>query len=666
MSIQQSLFVGGGETRVISSTATNVELDSLFGSSWSDNISKLLIIDSGVNVGSSDLMKAALGISSGMGGDLTITNHGSILGAGGGAGQLRGATNEEDTIYVHGTANRLIVGDGGCWRSNTKPANYRTPGRAWLYDLDGNLIKAIDPPNSYGGQSGTAYSDGSPSYKVAIGGNRIVVGLYGKYNASGTYHPSEGFWIYDLDGNLQSGSTPIRHSNATANWCTSIAMNSRYIVVGDPGFSTGGAPGVYVYNHSGSHIANWRGTDIAASGADGFGYSVDINEDNKIIVGSPWQTGGPNGSNWGWGAAYYFPNFSTSGQVKVTSDLTYNHNTHFGRDVAIGKSKFVVGAPFSKSQRSDGLYTTTGRIHFFNFSGTSLWSGVRASHPTQGVNFVTSASWGFGVAAPKPTPSSDDYWLVAQGSGSYGKEQVAMYDNSYDRVGVFDGYTLYRRGGYLGFEKSLALTSSTATYPRVVAGDSLMNIFGSQGSVNIWGHSEFRHYGSSGSYNQQIGITTTNYIRAFAPTHGGDGGDAIRCNSSNVSINNLGTIYGGGGGGGAGCREYVSDYAYAFRGSVGGRGQGYNQTSTNGSAITVSGYTVTSGNGGSYGNSGGAGAPGMGGSYNYAGLQNFNPSDNTHWGGKAGFICTTRDADGDGITGTLPTFITNGTRGGRI
>ena len=292
------------------------------------------------------------------------------------------------------------------------------------------------------------------------------------------------------------------------------------------------------------------------------------------------------------------------------------------------------------SYKSDwGTWWTTGRLHFYNFSGTNLWSGVRYSH-SSGVNEMASGSWGFGVSSPKPTPSSDDYWLVSQGGGSYSTEQVAMYDNSYNRVGAFDGYTLYRSGGYLGFENSLGLTPSNATYPRVVAGDSLTNIFGSQGHGTIWGHNDFRHHGSSGSYDQQIGITTTNYIRTFAPTHGEDGGDAIICNSSNVSINNVGTIYGGGGGGGAGCRDYVSDYAYSFRGSVGGRGQGYNQSATNGSAISLSGYTVTSGNGGSYGNSGGDGAPGMA-NWSRSGQLNFDPPYDTHLVGKAGFISST-------------------------
>ena len=655
-------------SRTVSSTTTNLNLQTLFGSDFTDDSCKTLVIEQGVTVGSNTLMEAALSIPSGMGGTMKIINYGSILGAGGGAGQLKGLPNSECTIYIHGTANRILVGDGNCWRSNTKPTNYRTPGRAWLYDMDGNLINIIDPPNSYGGQSGNAYSDGSPEYKVAIGGNRMVIGMYGKYHSGTNYYPTEGFWIYDLNGNLQSGSSPIRHSNASANWCSSIAMNSSYIVVGDVGY-TGYQmtknPAVYVYNHSGTHIANWKGTDTASGGADGFGYSVDINEDNDIVVGAPWQTGGP-GPIYAWGAAYYFPNFNTSGQVKVTSDVTTSMNLHFGRSVAIGKSKFLVGAPFTKTYKSAyNVWWTTGRLHFYNFSGTNLWSGVRYSH-SNGVNEITSGKWGFGVASPKPTPSSDDYWLVSQGGGSYSTEQVAMYDNSYNRVGAFDGYTLYRSGGYLGHEGSLGLTSSNATYPRVVAGDVQTNIFGSQGHVTIWGHGDFRHHGSSGSYDQQIGITTTNYIRAFAPTHGEDGGDAIRCNSSDVSINNVGTIYGGGGGGGAGCRQYISDYAYAFRGPVGGRGQGYNQSSTNGSSISLSGQTVTSGNGGSYGNSGGAGAPGMGSNYNYAGLKNFDPSDNTHWGGKAGFISTTRNINGDGHSGTLPIFLANGTRGGRI
>ncbi len=80
--IQQGILARKETTQVVSSTVTNLDIQPLFGSSWSDSISKRLIINNGVSIGGTDLNYPAMDIPSGMGGDLTITNYGSILGAG--------------------------------------------------------------------------------------------------------------------------------------------------------------------------------------------------------------------------------------------------------------------------------------------------------------------------------------------------------------------------------------------------------------------------------------------------------------------------------------------------------------------------------------------------------------------------------------------------------
>ena len=67
-----------------SSNGTNIDLASEFGSNWAANVAKAYNINSGVTLGGSG--NAALSVSSGMGGTLTINNAGEIQGYPGAAG----------------------------------------------------------------------------------------------------------------------------------------------------------------------------------------------------------------------------------------------------------------------------------------------------------------------------------------------------------------------------------------------------------------------------------------------------------------------------------------------------------------------------------------------------------------------------------------------------
>ena len=78
-------------TRTVSSNTTNLNAQTLFGSDFTADSCKNLIINSGVSIGGTDLTKPALDIPSGMGGSMKIINYGSILGAGGKGGKSKGA-----------------------------------------------------------------------------------------------------------------------------------------------------------------------------------------------------------------------------------------------------------------------------------------------------------------------------------------------------------------------------------------------------------------------------------------------------------------------------------------------------------------------------------------------------------------------------------------------
>ena len=715
-------------TRTVSSNTTNLNAQTLFGSDFTANSCKNLIIDSGVSIGGTDLFFPALDIPSGMGGSMKIINNGSILGAGGKGGQWTQGSGYNDSACTTRGGGRLLLCTNTSYENEDGTNNdsnlfYGRPG-AFLFDLNGNFIKRLNVPINNPSLRSGAYAT-----RVAIGGDRMFVGINQGYNASQTYWPSEGFHIYDLQGNLVSNGTAIRHGNATSEWCSSIAANENYVVIGDRGMGSGTfggyyIPGVYVYNHSGTHIANWRGTDTGSNGYDGFGWSVDINAADDIVVGAPMKhSSNTSGSGPYVGAVYYFPNFSNSGQVKMQGPATPyngtsggypnhpNGNPHFGRQVQIGKTTIMTAAPFCRHHTA-GINTTAGsgvselgEVSFWNFSGQLLSNKVpKFTHDP--VNMNDGYRFGsYGIVKPTPEPSTgDEYWLAVTSAESgwqsfwQNQQYIAMFDNQFNQVGTFASRNSYSIGVGGNFESDTGacMTPAGADYPRVIIAGSTVRVNRGQGSIIIFEHERFRPAptavpmpGNSSGYvevwdigspdvnnvvNQAGILTGGNYMKWHYIMRGEDGGDAIRCNSANVGINNQGTIYGGGGGGGSGCKQYVSGSYDDGKGGIGGNGQGYNQSQTNAPSSSIQ----QGGNGGTYGNDGVRGTGdgiGIPTSYGDRIRNQYNPQFKynhrkynfkrspilSHDGGQAGFIVTSTYGNNSVVE-----FFNNGTRGGRL
>lgn len=102
----------------IASNATDVDLATLMNAAqsgvWASNEPKTLTINSGVIVGATSVSNAALTITSGMGGTLTIINNGAIQGAGGSAnGGNGGDAVQASSSNVTFTNNGDIYAGGG-------------------------------------------------------------------------------------------------------------------------------------------------------------------------------------------------------------------------------------------------------------------------------------------------------------------------------------------------------------------------------------------------------------------------------------------------------------------------------------------------------------------------------------------------------------------------
>jgi len=115
---------------------------------------------------------------------------------------------------------------------------------------------------------------------------------------------------------------------------------------------------VYVYTEDGVYERTINPSD--PNSYDKFGYAVAIGG-NKIGVGAPYNDDGDTDA----GSAYIY-DLDGSNEVKVTpSDVATKLGANFGFVVAIGSSKFVVGAP-----TTDSATTNPGSVYVYNLDGT--------------------------------------------------------------------------------------------------------------------------------------------------------------------------------------------------------------------------------------------------------------------------------------------------------
>ena len=104
------------------------------------------------------------------------------------------------------------------------PSGTANQGIIWIYDIDGNLIKEIGEPS----QSGP-YLDFGDS--VAVGNGRIVVTQNHQLRQPGK------FYIYDLNGNLVKGPiVDFNHqTNVYDTWGCSVGISGTTIIFNRPG-----------------------------------------------------------------------------------------------------------------------------------------------------------------------------------------------------------------------------------------------------------------------------------------------------------------------------------------------------------------------------------------------------------------------------------------------
>lgn len=225
--------------------------------------------------------------------------------------------------------------------------------------------------------------DGNIGYRVAIHGDYAIVGAYTSNSPAGL---GTGLaYIFFQEGGVWKQQDLLIANDTEADdfFGGSVAINESFAVVGAWGDDIGSdlnQGSVYIFSRNGT---NWtqQSKITAADGVDNdfFGYSVDINADNFLIIGA---YGDDNGGNINQGGAYIYKGTAGLGgfiwtlQAKLTaSDGAFGDN--FGAAVSISGSYALVGAYGDDV----GANTDQGSVYsFYEFTNLAGWTTGQAYH----------------------------------------------------------------------------------------------------------------------------------------------------------------------------------------------------------------------------------------------------------------------------------------------
>lgn len=247
------------------SGATNQDASTIFGDDYAVNYPKEIVINSGVEIGATSASNEALEINSGGAGTITITNNGTLTGAGGAAGGDGGDAFEANStcIFINNGLIRSGGGGGGAGGAGGTGGGGQTTStasNASLYVTASGGSGSYTCPNPYGGYSYTGVyvvtSLMMDSYTYKCYGRRITVS-----NTSGGAGGAGGAGTAGQGYNQSAGSS--NSGSSGANGGTNAGSG------GSGGSSgSGGAFGVAGTNgSSGTSGTNGNRTNGASGGS---------------------------------------------------------------------------------------------------------------------------------------------------------------------------------------------------------------------------------------------------------------------------------------------------------------------------------------------------------------------------------------------------------------
>lgn len=295
-----------GFRKTYSSGATNQDASSIFGDDYGVDYPKEIVINSGVELGATSTSQEALQIDSGLSGTMTITNNGTLSGAGGAAGSSGGDAFQADvacTLINNGT----IRGGGGGGGSGGTGGQGRTsstgPGAWSSYQYDGTTA-------------------------------------YGQY--MNQLYVTTGYWFWN--GHL--GYSSNTNTSTTSNTVGSYQYQRGTLQ------ASGTASGYAYYNYSIRRRQSSVTTYTYYNGGSGGSGGVGQGYNQSAGSGSSGSSGGSNAGNGGSGGSG--GSFGSSGSAGNTgANGNYTNGTGGTNGGAAGK--YIIG-------QSNVTFTNNGTV----------------------------------------------------------------------------------------------------------------------------------------------------------------------------------------------------------------------------------------------------------------------------------------------------------------
>ena len=217
-----------------------------------------------------------------------------------------------------------------------------------------------------------------------------------------------------LDGNLIKKIT-ASDGGYQDRFGRSVSVGCGRIVVGSNDDDNGNASGsAYIFDLNGNQLTKITASDGAAS--DAFGDSVAVGC-GRIVVGAPFDDVGISTNQ---GSAYIY-DLDGNNEVKITAS-DGAANDWFGKTVAVGSGKIVVGAYRDES--------VTGSAYVFDLDGNQL-AKINASEGDAGDSFGISVAVGNGRIV---AGAYFDYGVGNQEGSSYIWEIDETLSDYYDEI----------------------------------------------------------------------------------------------------------------------------------------------------------------------------------------------------------------------------------------
>ena len=263
LSVEDFYGQGKGFRRTFNATATNQTGATMFGDDYTLDYPKEIVVDANVTVGATSTSNSAIQISSGLQGTISLTNNGSIEGAGG-AASTQGGTALTCSSTVTVVNNGTIKGGGGGGGTGGAGGKGVFTGSATFSSLvDEGGGGTSNPQNNKPTWLNSIYTGAGNLDGTGVVANRLWGGINAQFNRG--INPAE----FDIN---HSGSAGAGFTGACANRgpiyiSAQTNLTGVYSVAAGITTTYGSGYGTPTINVSTSNVTS--GTSISNSGTVG-------------------------------------------------------------------------------------------------------------------------------------------------------------------------------------------------------------------------------------------------------------------------------------------------------------------------------------------------------------------------------------------------------------